>query len=146
MKKTLALLLALTLLLTAGLLAACKKGDEPADDSTAAPTDAEEPSAAPVDSALVGTWTGVYTKLVGDETKTEETFSLTLNADGTGKHARDDYEFSVTWTEEDGKITMNETFIGDPIVYTGAIEDGELHLFNGDPSDLWTYEYVYTKG
>lgn len=40
MKKVLAILLALMLLLTAGLLAGCKKGDEPADDSTAAPTDA----------------------------------------------------------------------------------------------------------
>ena len=149
MKKALAILLALTLLLSVGLLAACKKDDGAKDDpqTTAAPTDdATEPTAIPADSAFIGTWVGSYTKMVGGESKNEETFSLTLNADGTGKHARDDYEFNVTWTQDGDTITMNETFIGDPIVYTGSVNDGELRLFNGDPTDRWTYEYVYQKG
>ena len=29
--------------------------------------------------------------------------------------------------------------------YTGTLKDGVLHLFNGDPSDVWTCEYVYQK-
>ncbi|MBQ8932897.1 MAG: hypothetical protein IJ061_01285 [Lachnospiraceae bacterium] len=90
-------------------------------------------------------WTGIYTKLVGDDTKEEETFSLELYDDGTGIHHRDDMDFKVTWEQNGDEFTMNETFIGDPIVYTGKISDGELHLFNGDPDDDWTYEYVYTS-
>ena len=90
-------------------------------------------------------WTGIYTKLVGDDTKEEETFSLELYDDGTGIHHRDDMDFKVTWEQNGDEFTMNETFIGDPIVYTGKISNGELHLFNGDPDDDWTYEYVYTS-
>ena len=29
--------------------------------------------------------------------------------------------------------------------YTGTLKDGELHLFNGNPEDSWTAEYVYRK-
>lgn len=151
MKRALAILLALTLLLTVGLFAGCKKGDKTKDTpetTEAVPTDdtTEAAPTIPADSVFIGTWVGSYTRMVGSETENKETFTLVLNADGTGKHARDDYEFNVTWTETDGTITMTETFIGDPIIYTGSIQNGELHLFNGDPTDAWTYEYVYTQG
>ena len=92
-----------------------------------------------------GTYVGQYTKFVGDDEKEEETFTLTLEADGTGKHARDDLELKVTWTLEGEAITMKETFLGMSIDYTGTLKDGELHLFNGDPEDIWTCEYVYQK-
>ena len=92
-------------------------------------------------------WTGIYTKLVGDDDSAkneDEKFSLELYEDGTGVHHRDDMDFKVTWEKNGDEFTMNETFIGDPIVYTGKVEGNELHLFNGDPTDSWTYEYVYT--
>ena len=97
-------------------------------------------------SKYAGTYKGEFTKLVGDESKNEEEeFSLELNADGTGKHNRDGHTYKVTWTVEDGNFRMEETFVGDPIVYTGTIKDGKLDIFNGDKDDIFTYEYVYVK-
>lgn len=136
--KLLSLLLAL--LLTAALLAGC--GGK--QTGTSAPAETVNPAI----EAASGTWTGIYTKLVGDSDEnrnTDETFSLTLNPDGTGIHARDDMEFNVTWTLEGDSFRMEETFIGDPIIYVGTLKDGTLDIFNGDPADVWTYEYVYEK-
>lgn len=96
-------------------------------------------------SAYAGTYEGQYTKLVGDTRKDEEEFSLELKADGTGVHNRDDYSFKVTWELDGENFKMTETFIGDPIIYTGTLKDGKLDIFNGDPDDIWTYEYVYEK-
>ena len=83
-----------------------------------------------------GTYEGEYTKFVGDPdtSKEESEFSLVLNEDGTGKHNRDDESFDVKWSI-DG-IT-NE--------YTGTLKDGKLDIFNGDPENDLTAEYVYTK-
>lgn len=89
-------------------------------------------------------WTGEYTKMVGSETKrTDEEFSLELYQDGTGVHHRDGFDLSVTWSQEGDTFTMTESLGG--LVYTGSMNDGELHLFNGDPEDIWTFEYVYSK-
>ena len=92
-----------------------------------------------------GTYVGQYTKLVGDETRQEETFRLELKQDGTGVHARNEMEFKVTWTLEGETFTMHETFLGMSIDYTGTLAEGKLDIFNGDPTDIWTYEYVYQK-
>ncbi|MBQ9827466.1 MAG: hypothetical protein IJM62_02165 [Lachnospiraceae bacterium] len=92
-----------------------------------------------------GTYKCHQIKLVGDSDWTEEDSTLTLNADGTGKHARDNNEFNVTWKLDGENFSMEETFIGDPIVYTGTLKDGKLDIFNGDPEDIWTYEYLYEK-
>lgn len=100
------------------------------------------------DSALkaaAGTYVGQYVKLVGDDAKKNEQFSLTLLEDGTGKHSRDGMEFDVTWTLEGETFTMKETFVGEPILYTGTMQEGRLDIFNGDPESIWTYEYVYQK-
>ncbi len=121
-KKMIALLLALVVM--AALLAAC--GDSAL-------------------KAAAGTYVGQYVKLVGDEEKKTETFSLTLMEDGTGKHSRDGMEFNVTWTLEGETFTMQETFVGDPITYTGTLTEGRLDIFNGDKENIWTYEYVYQK-
>ena len=40
---------------------------------------------------------------------------------------------------------MTEKFLGMTIDYTGTLKDGELHIYNGDPSSDLTYEYVYKK-
>lgn len=97
-------------------------------------------------SKYAGTYTGIYGKFVGDETKVEdEIFSLDLNDDGTGKHNRNDMSFNVTWSVKNGKFEMTETFIGDPIKYAGTLKDGKLDIFNGDPKNDLTYEYVYEK-
>ena len=95
--------------------------------------------------AAAGTYVGQYVKLVGDDAKKNEQFSLTLLEDGTGKHSRDGMEFDVTWTLEGETFTMKETFVGEPILYTGTMQEGRLDIFNGDPESIWTYEYVYQK-
>ena len=95
-----------------------------------------------------GTYQGEYTKFVGDNDAakvTDEPFSLELQADGTGTHHRQDLDIKVTWTLDGEKITMKETFMGIPLDYTGTLKEGELHLFNGDPTDSFTCEYVYHK-
>ena len=97
-------------------------------------------------SKYAGTYEGNYTKLVGDSTKnTDDKFSLDLKEDGTGKHNRDGMSFDVTWSVDGEKFTMEETFVGDPIEYEGTLKDGELHLYNGDKTNDFTYEYFYSK-
>lgn len=125
--KLISLLLAIALLTL--VFAACDTGD-------------------PAMKAAAGTYRGEYTKIVGDEDSArnyDEAFTLTLKEDGTGVHARDDMEFKITWTLEGETFTMKETFIGDPIQYTGTLKEGVLDIFNGDPGNIWTYEYVYSK-
>lgn len=97
-------------------------------------------------SSVAGTYTGKYYKLVGDKEKIkDEEFSLELKKDGTGVHNRDDSSYKVTWSLEGKDFKMSEKFVGDPIEYTGTLENDRLDIYNGDPDDIWTYEYVYTK-
>jgi len=121
MKKLTALLLAVLMLLS---LAACA-GSDPA----------------------AGTYKGVHAKFVGDSEwyADEPEFSLELKNGGKGVFHRDDYDFDVTWKLDGETFTMQETFLGITNDYTGTLVDGELHIFNGDPTDDLTYEYVFTK-
>ena len=90
------------------------------------------------------TYDGLYTKFVGDEEKDEsDDFSLILKPDGTGVSKRDGNEFDVTWKIEDGAFLMTETFMGITIDYTGKITNESLDIFNGEPDDDFTCEYVY---
>ena len=135
MKKLLSLSLVIAVLL-AGLFVftGCEKDEEKEDKKE---TDL---------SAVAGTYMGQYTKLVGDDEKNkDEEFYLELDKDGTGKHHRDDYAFNVEWSLDGTDFKMTEKFVGDPIEYTGTLKDGKLDIFNGDPDDDWTYEYVYEK-
>lgn len=98
-------------------------------------------------STVAGTYIGQYTKLVGDSTKEyDDEFSLELKEDGTGVHNRDDASYKLKWSLDGEKFKMTETFLGSTIDYTGTLKDDKLDIFNGDPDDMWTYEYVYTKG
>lgn len=98
-------------------------------------------------STVAGTYIGQYTKLVGDSTKEyDDEFSLELKEDGTGVHNRDDASYKLKWSLDGEKFKMTETFLGSSIEYTGTLKDDKLDIFNGDPDDTWTYEYVYTKG
>ena len=92
-----------------------------------------------------GTYTGVHSKWVGSEEWETDPFSLELKKDGTGTHNRDGLEISVTWEISGENFKMTETFLGMTIDYTGTLKDGELHLYNGEPTDDLTYEYVYKK-
>ena len=122
----------IALLLTAALLAALFAACETVD---------------PAMKAAAGTYTGLYSKAVGDDDarNSEAPFSLVLRTDGTGVHYHDKMEFSVTWSLDGEKITVQEAFIGVTLDYTGTLKDGELHLFNGSPELSWTEEYVYRK-
>lgn len=99
-------------------------------------------------SRVVGTYEGQFTKFVGDpdEAKnTEDAFSIELKEDGTGIHHRDDLDFNITWTLDGENFTMKETFLEISIDYTGTLKDGKLDIFNGDPTNDVTCEYVYQK-
>ena len=138
MKKILRIVsLLLVLTLCAALLAGCSGNKDAKKDTKEQDKNADSPA--------VGTWKGEYQKLVGDDEQVVEEFSLELTADGKGVHHRDEMEFNVSWELDGENFTMKETFIGDPIVYTGTLKDGELMLYNGDPEDDWTYIYVYSK-
>ena len=96
--------------------------------------------------AAAGTYVGQYTKFVGDtEKNTDESFTLTLTGDGKGTHERDGLTLSVTWTLDGENFTMQETFLGMSLDYTGTLKDGTLDIFNGDPTNDLTYEYVFQK-
>jgi len=97
------------------------------------------------EKAAVGVYKGLYTKMVCDENKNEEEFTLELKEDGTGLSHRNNLDIKVPeWSVEGGKVKLTEKFLG-KIDYTGTLEGGKLSLFNGDPSAPMTYEYVYEK-
>ena len=129
MKKTLTLVLTIILMVSGlFLLTGCGNKEELTADA--------------------GTYKGVYTKFVGDDESAkveDEEFNLELKADGTGKHNRDGESFDITWNLEGENFSMHETFLGMSIDYTGTLANGKLDIFNGDPNDDLTCEYVYEK-
>ncbi len=95
-----------------------------------------------------GNWIGQYLKMVGDSYADRDqtsAFHLELKEDGTGTHYRDDLELEVKWTLDGEAFTMTETFMGMTIDYTGTLTGDDLDLFNADPDDIWTTEYVYVR-
>ena len=136
MKKTLKLSLVIILLLS-GLLffTGCEKEESKKKDEKK--TDL---------STVAGTYTGQYTKLVGSTTKEyDEEFSIELKEDGTGVHNRNNSSYKLTWSLDGEDFKMTEKFLGSSIEYTGTLKDDKLDIYNGDPDDRWTYEYVYKK-
>lgn len=96
--------------------------------------------------AYVGTYKLEYYKFVGDEEKqTDEVYTLTLKEDGTGSQERDDYTYNVTWKVKGDKVVIEEHFAALTNEYTGTLKDGKLDVFNGDPKDDFTAEFVYNK-
>ena len=128
-------LCALALLLVFSLVACGNGGNGRKDDKASAMKDA------------AGTYEGTYAKFVGDENPADDEppFSLELKEDGTASSTRDGETYNATWKLDGEKFTMEETFIGVTISYTGTLKDGKLDIFNGDPEDDFTYEYVYEK-
>ena len=92
-----------------------------------------------------GTYVGQYSKMVRDTAREEGSFSLILKADGTGIYVRDDSEYTVTWTLDGERFTMQEAFLGISKEYTGTLQNKVLDVFDGDPDGAWTYEYVFKK-
>ena len=93
-------------------------------------------------------WIGQYTKFVGDDDSAkneDDEFTLKLYNDGTGEHHRDDLDIDCTWTQEGSDFTMQESFMGMTIDYTGTLNGDDLVLYNGDPDDDLTCEYVYVR-
>lgn len=95
----------------------------------------------------IGTYKGVSWCFVSepDSPVTDDEFSLELKAGGKGVSKRDGYEFDITWSVDGENFEMTETFLGVEIKYTGTLKDGKLDIFNGDPEDWLTVEYVYEK-
>ncbi|MBR4342672.1 MAG: hypothetical protein IKP88_08205 [Lachnospiraceae bacterium] len=95
-----------------------------------------------------GTYIGQYTKFVGDGPDSKDTskqFKIVLNDDGTGMSYRDDLEIKIPdWTVENGDVKLTEKFLG-KIDYTGKLDGKNLNLFNGEPSNPFTCEYVFVK-
>ena len=85
-------------------------------------------------------------KFVGDnDYATDESFTLKLNEDGTGTRTTDGISYDLTWKLDGESFTMTETFLGLTIDYTGTLKDGVLDIFNDDPEDIMTYEYILVK-
>lgn len=105
----------------------------------------EEKTVTPEMLAAVGTYKGLYLQMVGSETRQEEEFRLELKADGTGSQQRNGLDIRIPdWSLEGGQIKLTEKFLG-TIEYTGTLEGTKLSLFNGDPANSMTMEYVYEK-
>ena len=99
-------------------------------------------------SKYVGTYVLEYSKFVGDPETSKDTsdiYVLTLNEDGTGVQERNGYEFNVTWKVKKDEIIIEEKFAALVNEYKGTLEDGILDVFNGDPDDDLTCEFVYKK-
>ena len=79
-----------------------------------------------------------------EDSKTRDPFSLELYSDGTGMHHRDGSDYGVLWEKKGDNIDLKEEFFATYTDYTGFVKGKELHLFNGDPKDIWSCEYVYT--
>ena len=96
--------------------------------------------------AAAGEYKRLYIKMVCSETKEDqEEAKLILNADGTGTSYRDDLEIKIKeWSINGTEFKMTEKFLG-TIDYVGTLENGHLDIFNGDPSNGMTYEYVFDK-
>ena len=93
-----------------------------------------------------GTYKLQQSKFVGDaEWVTDEECTLVLNADGTGTDTRDGATYDLTWKLDGENFTMSETFLGLTIEYTGTLKEGKIDMFNGDPENDLTYEYVLAK-
>ena len=138
MKKVLSIVL-VAILLFAGLFILTGCGNDSNDSGNAKNESL---------SAYAGTYKGEYTKFVGDKDSAKNdkaVFSLELNADGTGTNKRDGEEYKVTWSVEGENFKMSETFMGMSIDYTGTLKNGKLDIFNGDPKNDLTCEYVYSK-
>ena len=123
MKKTLAAVMALVM---AFMLVAC--------------------GASEAQKNAAGTYNFQKGKFVGDsDYATDEDFTLKLNEDGTGTRTTDGISYDLTWKLDGETFTMSETFLGLTNDYTGTLKDGELDIFNGDPTNDFTYEYVLVK-
>lgn len=108
-------------------------------------------------NAYSGTYQGTYSKFVGNDEKDNESFSLVLNKDGTGIHYRNGGAFDVKWNIKGEEFTMTETIMGVNasdarqtttailIDYKGTLKEGKLDIYNGDPDNSTTYEYLYEK-
>lgn len=96
-------------------------------------------------TSIPGTYKGIESGFALGEKKNDEEFSLVLNEDGTGINKRNNTEFELTWKMEDGQFKMTDKYLGITIDYTGVFDGKKLTLFNGDPEDELTYEYVYEK-
>lgn len=94
-----------------------------------------------------GTYAGVKTKFVGDSewVTDDDPFSLELKADGTAVSKKGDYEYEATWTLDGENFTLKEKFLGLTNEYTGTLKDGEIDIFNGDPANELTCEFIYKK-
>ncbi|MBR0135770.1 MAG: hypothetical protein IJM18_06190 [Clostridia bacterium] len=130
-----ALCLAFALLIVSAAAAGCGNAAEKADDNRPSPL-----------AGFAGEYRGVYKKFVGDAVKvTDEPFTLLLKEDGSGTFTRDGYNFDVTWSIDGDKISVTETFVGISIEYNGTLKDGVLDIFNGEPEDPLTCEYVLNR-
>ena len=123
MKKTIAVVLALVMAL---MLVACGASQEMKD--------------------AAGTYKCLQSKFVGDtDWITDEEFTVELKEDGSGSRTTDGNSYDLTWKLEGETFTMTETFLGLTNDYTGTLKDGKLDIFNGDPTDDLTYEYILAK-
>ncbi|MBQ8133441.1 MAG: hypothetical protein IJ192_03380 [Clostridia bacterium] len=149
MKKSMKIVtVLLAAMLSVGVFAACSNNEKTDSNNSTPAANADNNDNSDIGNEAVGTYKGQYTKFVGDSDDakvTDEPFSLELQTGGKGTHYRDDLEINITWELDGENFIMTESFMGMKTEYTGTLKDGKLNIFNGDPTDDWTCEYVYEK-
>ena len=153
MKKALVIVLALCAILA---FASCGKSnndnksneaaEQKTEAATKAATDAATDAATETEAAAnaeVEVYTGTKSKFVGDTEWTEDEFKLELNGDGTAALTYDGFTHNLTYTLVDDDLSMTEAGLGTE--YTGTFNGDELHLYNGDPTNDLTYEWLLAK-
>ncbi len=96
-------------------------------------------------SKYAGTYSLEYSKYVGDETKSNEEWTIELKEDGTGKSNRDDESYNVEWSMDGDNIKLTEKFGPLTNEYNGTLVEGKLDIFNGDKTNDLTLEAVFNK-
>jgi hypothetical protein len=115
-------------LLFCGLFTACGGADSP-------------------EKAAVGTYVGEQYWFAGEpENKLDNSgFTIELASGGKSTVTRDNLTLDGTWTLDGETITITETLFGLENVYTGTLVNGKLTITSGDPSDIWSVTYTFSK-
>lgn len=87
----------------------------------------------------IGTYVLTDEKFTDGSGKISQEWTITLNADGTGKASRS-VESDVTWSVDGEALKLTEKMMGIKLDYEGTIKDGVIQLMDGN-----TRMYVFTK-
>ena len=89
-------------------------------------------------------WSGMvmYHFEAGDGRERDQAFYL--DEDGGGTYREGSTKHSISWdVDTDGSVTIEVKSLLFSKTFRGSFEGGSLHLWDGDPEDNWTVEYMF---